>query len=118
MEFEDEKFLRRLSLTNTGATRVHRLRSTLKGGYDQVNGTVVDWKNFKRDINTVIGTRDAQMLIDKLMNHNACNSKFSYDSKLENTELIGMFRADETSKCNYLQFGDVVSFDATYDTNW
>ncbi|GJV89733.1 FAR1-related sequence 5-like protein, partial [Tanacetum coccineum] len=37
--------------------------------------------------------------------------------KAVNDELSRMFWADETMKCNYIAFGDVVSFDATYRTN-
>ncbi|GKA78277.1 hypothetical protein Tco_0784814 [Tanacetum coccineum] len=35
----------------------------------------------------------------------------------ENSELIAMFWADEVSKCNYKEFGDIVSFDATFNNN-
>ncbi|GKD28772.1 FAR1-related sequence 5-like protein [Tanacetum coccineum] len=35
----------------------------------------------------------------------------------ENSELIAMFWADEVSKCNYKEFGDIVSFDATFNSN-
>ncbi|GKF89072.1 FAR1-related sequence 5-like protein [Tanacetum coccineum] len=32
-------------------------------------------------------------------------------------EQCHMFWADETMKCNYVAFGDILSFDATFDTN-
>nr|GEW27381.1 hypothetical protein [Tanacetum cinerariifolium] len=72
-----------------GPTRAHRLKVALVGGYDKVHGTSMDYCNFKRCINSFIGDRDAQIL----------------------------FWADETMKCNYVAFGDVVSFDATFHTN-
>ncbi|GJQ99573.1 ribonuclease H-like domain-containing protein [Tanacetum coccineum] len=34
-----------------------------------------------------------------------------------NAELYELFWADEVAKCNYKEFGDIVSFDATYKTN-
>ncbi|GKA42748.1 FAR1-related sequence 5-like protein [Tanacetum coccineum] len=37
--------------------------------------------------------------------------------KTVNGELSRLFWADETMKCNYIAFGNVVSFDATYRTN-
>ncbi|XP_076926063.1 protein FAR1-RELATED SEQUENCE 5-like [Bidens hawaiensis] len=37
--------------------------------------------------------------------------------KQDDPELIRMFWADETSKSNYLAFGDIISFDATFKTN-
>ncbi|GJQ98158.1 FAR1-related sequence 5-like protein [Tanacetum coccineum] len=35
----------------------------------------------------------------------------------ENSELVAMFWADEVAKCNYKEFGDIVSFDATFNSN-
>ncbi|GJR28651.1 hypothetical protein Tco_1104883 [Tanacetum coccineum] len=37
--------------------------------------------------------------------------------KVENNELVAMFWADEVAKCNYKEFGDIVSFDATFNNN-
>ncbi|GJV16194.1 hypothetical protein Tco_1361517, partial [Tanacetum coccineum] len=31
--------------------------------------------------------------------------------------LVAMFWADEVAKCNYKEFGDIVSFDATFNSN-
>ncbi|GKA46933.1 RNA-directed DNA polymerase, eukaryota [Tanacetum coccineum] len=42
---------------------------------------------------------------------------FSFDYFVEDAELCGLFWADEVAKCNYIEFGDIVSFDATYKTN-
>nr|GEW47626.1 RNA-directed DNA polymerase, eukaryota [Tanacetum cinerariifolium] len=42
---------------------------------------------------------------------------FSFDYFVEDAELCGLFWADEVVKCNYKEFGDIVSFDATYKTN-
>nr|GEV74904.1 coatomer subunit gamma-2 [Tanacetum cinerariifolium] len=61
--------------------------------------------------------RDAQMLVDKLNDRKKHVPNFSFEYKTVNDELSRMFWADETMKCNYIAFGDVVSFDATYRTN-
>ncbi|GJZ89869.1 FAR1-related sequence 5-like protein [Tanacetum coccineum] len=37
--------------------------------------------------------------------------------KVENSELLVMFWADEVAKCNYKEFGDIVYFDATFNSN-
>nr|GEV49964.1 protein FAR1-related sequence 5 [Tanacetum cinerariifolium] len=42
---------------------------------------------------------------------------FSFDYLVENAELSGIFWADEVSKYNYKEFGDVVSFDVTFKIN-
>nr|XP_043633639.1 protein FAR1-RELATED SEQUENCE 5-like [Erigeron canadensis] len=117
LTFEDQLFIQTVSTNNIGATKAYRLRATMKGGYENVRGTVVDYKNFKRDINMYIGDRDAQMLVDKFKNWAQCLPEFSFDFKAKNNELSSLFWADETSKCNYKEFGDVIAFDATYRTN-
>nr|GEU58487.1 zinc finger, CCHC-type [Tanacetum cinerariifolium] len=42
---------------------------------------------------------------------------FSFDYLVENAEQSEIFWADKVSKYNYKEFGDVVSFDATFKTN-
>nr|XP_043630250.1 protein FAR1-RELATED SEQUENCE 5-like [Erigeron canadensis] len=64
-----------------------------------------------------IGDRDAQMVVDKFRNRKVCLPEFLFDYKCDNNELIGLFWADETMKCNYKEFGDVMCFDATYKTS-
>nr|GFB20798.1 protein FAR1-related sequence 5-like [Tanacetum cinerariifolium] len=60
---------------------------------------------------------DAQILIHKMENRKKHVSDFSFDYLVENAELSNIFWADEVSKYNYREFGDVVSFDATFKTN-
>ncbi|GJS20209.1 hypothetical protein Tco_0448841 [Tanacetum coccineum] len=43
--------------------------------------------------------------------------KTSSALEVENSKLVAMFWADEVSKCNYKEFGDIVSFDATFNSN-
>lgn len=117
LTFDDKKFIYNSSLSNLGPSKTFRLRSCLKGGFDKVTGTVVDYKNFKRDMNKFIGNRDAQMIVDKMKKRKEHLPNFSFYVECDKRELICMFWADETSKCNYKEFGDVVSFDATFRTN-
>nr|GEV45321.1 hypothetical protein [Tanacetum cinerariifolium] len=42
---------------------------------------------------------------------------FTFKYKVENSELVAMFWADEVAKCNYKDFGDIVYFDATSNSN-
>ncbi|KAL4582906.1 hypothetical protein LXL04_007467 [Taraxacum kok-saghyz] len=44
-----------------------------------------------------------------------CNARIRVDNNTK--QLNAMFWADETAKLNYKEFGDVVSFDATFRTN-
>nr|GEW84502.1 hypothetical protein [Tanacetum cinerariifolium] len=83
LDFSDEVFIHRASLSNVGPTKAHRLRVAFMGGYHR-----------KKHV-----------------------PNFSFEYKTVNDELSRLFWADETMKCNYIAFGDVVSFDATYHTN-
>ncbi|GJX80746.1 FAR1-related sequence 5-like protein [Tanacetum coccineum] len=118
LHFDDYIFIHRASLSNLGPTRAHRLKVALVGGYDKVRGTSTDYCNFKRSVNSFIGDRDAQMLVDKMFNRKKHVPEFSFEyHTLPSKELVRLFWADETMKCNYVAFGDVVSFDATFHTN-
>nr|GEY19970.1 protein FAR1-related sequence 5-like [Tanacetum cinerariifolium] len=97
--------------------KAHRLRVALLGGFEKVCGMPIDWNNFKRDMNKLIGERDAQMLVDKMVKRQHHVPKFSFYHHTIQNKLVRMFWADETMKCNYDALGDIVSFDATYDTN-
>ncbi|GJZ43885.1 FAR1-related sequence 5-like protein [Tanacetum coccineum] len=74
--------------------KAHRLRVALLGGFDKVRGMPIDWNNFKRGMNKFIGERDAQMLVDKMVKRQ-----------------LHVPDATNAALC------DIVSFDATYDTN-
>ncbi|GJZ08380.1 FAR1-related sequence 5-like protein [Tanacetum coccineum] len=118
LHFDDYIFIHRASLSNLGPTRAHRLKVALVGGYDKVRGTSTDYCNFKRCVNSFIGDRDAQMLVDKMFKRKKHVPDFSFEyHTLPSKELVRLFWADETMKCNYNAFGDVVSFDATFHTN-
>nr|KAJ0211507.1 hypothetical protein LSAT_V11C400213550 [Lactuca sativa] len=90
----------------------------MKGGFDSRGGTAVDFKNFHKDLNYKIGVKDSQMVVDILTNRKLCFSNFSFDvQKDADDHLTRLFWADDTLKANYKEFGDVLSFDATYQTN-
>ncbi|GJS83903.1 FAR1-related sequence 5-like protein [Tanacetum coccineum] len=92
LHFDDYIFIHRASLSNLGPTRAHRLKFC------------ACW--------------DAQMLVDKMFKRKKHVPDFSFEyHTLPSKELVRLFWADETMKCNYNAFGDVVSFDATFHTN-
>ncbi|GKE24265.1 regulation of nuclear pre-mRNA domain-containing protein 1B [Tanacetum coccineum] len=110
-------FVVKAATNKIGATRAHNLLSSMKGGYGYVHGTTDDFKNHQRDVNVFIGESDAQMLIRKMENRKMYVPNFTFQYKVENSELVAMFWADEIAKCNYKEFGDIVSFDATFNSN-
>ncbi|GJX20684.1 FAR1-related sequence 5-like protein [Tanacetum coccineum] len=116
LHFGDYIFIHRASLSNIGPTIAHRLKVALMSGYDKVRGISGDYRNFKRAVNLFIGDRDTQMIVDKIINRQRRVIEFSFEHHVFHDELVSMFWADETMKCNYDVFGDVVSFDATFRT--
>ncbi|GJR30770.1 FAR1-related sequence 5-like protein [Tanacetum coccineum] len=113
----EKMFVVKASTMKLGATRAHNLYSSMKGGAQYVHGTSDDFKNHIRDVNAFIGESDAQMLINKMENRKKFVPNFTFQYKVENSELVAMFWADEVDKCNYKEFGDIISFDATFRTN-
>nr|GEY70461.1 hypothetical protein [Tanacetum cinerariifolium] len=115
--FSDYIYIHRASLSNIGPTLAHRLKVAVIGGYDKVRGTPGYYRNFKHDVNLFIGDRDAQMIVDKMINRQLHVPKFSFEHHVLHDELVSMFCAYDTMKCNYTALGDVVSIDATFRTN-
>nr|GEZ61175.1 protein FAR1-related sequence 5-like [Tanacetum cinerariifolium] len=106
-----------LSRVTNCPTLAHQLKVALMGGYDKVRGTPGDYRNFDRVVNLFIGDRDAHMIVDKMINQQLHVPEFSFEHHVLHDELVSMFWADDTMKCNYAVFCDVVSFDATFMTN-
>nr|GEV51051.1 protein FAR1-related sequence 5-like [Tanacetum cinerariifolium] len=117
LEFGEYMFIHLLSLSNIGPQKAHMLRVALLGGFDKVRGMPSDWNNFGHGLNIFIGDRDAQMLVDKMLKRMEHVPEFLFYHHTIKDELCHMFWVDETMKCNYVAFGDIVSFDATFDTN-
>ncbi|XP_074277834.1 protein FAR1-RELATED SEQUENCE 2-like [Silene latifolia] len=90
----------------------------LVNGYENIGATLIDFKNFQRDIKCYIGLRDADLFIDRLEKLKATQPQFyfAYDVDPQN-RLTKFFWADATCIRNYSFFGDAVSFDPTYETN-
>ncbi|XP_076953234.1 protein FAR-RED IMPAIRED RESPONSE 1-like [Bidens hawaiensis] len=87
-------------------------------GFEQVGATKDDCKNFKQSLTCYIGEYDAEMVVQRLSGKKNCCDGYSLEYTVNsNGELDRLFWADEISKKNYLAFGDIISFDATFKTN-
>ncbi|XP_052627215.1 protein FAR1-RELATED SEQUENCE 5-like [Lactuca sativa] len=95
----------------------HKLRASLRGGYEFVKPKVVDYKNLRRDINRVIGYKDAHMIVNTMNDRRAHYPNYSFEFNCQDDVLDCMFWDDEMGKAYYAEFGDVISFDATFRTN-
>ena len=82
-----------------------------------VNGTVDDFRNWKRDLNVYINESDYQMLVNKMEERKKYVPGFSFECKIQGSQLHSIFWVDEVAKCNYKEFSNIMSFDATYITN-
>ncbi|XP_076900829.1 protein FAR1-RELATED SEQUENCE 5-like [Bidens hawaiensis] len=113
-----EEAIYELSNMNLGPVKAFNLMRTQYGGFEKVGAIKDDCKNFKQGLNCYIGEYDAEMIVQRL----CAKRTFSYDYSfkydvIDDRELIRVFWADEISKSNYLAFGDIISFDATFKTN-
>ncbi|CAI9271537.1 unnamed protein product [Lactuca saligna] len=113
----DQELIVKASTINIGATKAHKLRASLKGGYDNFPATKNDFKNFWRDYTTIVGPNDAQCVVDQLIIRRDNYQNFHFQYKLDDDVLNAMFWVDETGRENYSKFSDVISMDATYRTN-
>ncbi|XP_074283086.1 protein FAR1-RELATED SEQUENCE 5-like [Silene latifolia] len=102
------------SKLNIGAGLTFRHVKELVNGYENIGATLIDFKNFQRDIKCYIGLRDADLFIDRLEKLKATQPQFyfAYDVDSQN-RLTKFFWADATCIRNYSFFGDAVSFDPT-----
>ncbi|KAL9665327.1 hypothetical protein QQ045_020746 [Rhodiola kirilowii] len=118
LSIDKQIFIMDLGHMRIGATRAFHLVKEMVGGYSNIGATLTDFKNFKRDMKTFIGGRDAVMVVTHLKNkRDYCKGYvFEYVADEEGT-LTRLFWADSKSVNDREIFVDVVSFDATYSTN-
>ncbi|XP_024974846.1 protein FAR1-RELATED SEQUENCE 5-like [Cynara cardunculus var. scolymus] len=102
LHYGDHKNVFHGSSSKVGVTKSHRFRA-ITGDVDCSGGTVRDHQNCKRDMAYFVGNEEAQMLLNVMSNRRK--------------ELLAIFWADETARSNYREFGDAISFDATFRMN-
>ncbi|KAL3633917.1 hypothetical protein CASFOL_022679 [Castilleja foliolosa] len=113
-----QSFVLNCAKVNMGPMKSYRLYREIVGDYSSIGCTSVEFKNFGRDLKSYTEGCDAQMILDNLFNKRELSSAFffEYDTD-DNDQLTRLFWADPILRRNYVAFGDVVSFDATYSTN-
>nr|KAJ0205004.1 hypothetical protein LSAT_V11C500284820 [Lactuca sativa] len=117
MSYSEKEFIVHASTSKIGPTMAHKLRTSLRGGYEFIKPKVVDYKNLRRDINRVIGYKVAQMIVNTMNDRQAHCPNYSFEFNYKDNVLDYMFWANEIEKAYYAKFGDVISFDATFQTN-
>ncbi|KVI01530.1 FAR1 DNA binding domain-containing protein [Cynara cardunculus var. scolymus] len=116
MKFSDQRFVHDAGISNMGATRAHKLHTSLRGGYEYGGPTVVDYQNYKRDCDNFFGRGDAKVLVDLMTKKRDADHNFFFEYNCVGSKLHTIFWV-EVARFNYSEFGDVISFDATFRTN-
>ncbi|XXG52457.1 hypothetical protein AAC387_Pa03g0792 [Persea americana] len=94
------------------------LLSTQAGGSGAVGFNEQDMRNHHRDKQNAKKGRDGKMLYEYFEYMKEINPGFSYSIETdENNQIKHVFWADHLCRLSYIVFGDVVTFDTTYQTN-
>ncbi|XP_058769118.1 protein FAR1-RELATED SEQUENCE 5-like [Vicia villosa] len=106
------------SRANIGPSKTYHLLKEQLGGYENIGCTQRDLQNCFRDLKTLIKDSDAYVFIDNFKRKQEMNPSFyfAYEVDVED-RLKYVFWADGICRKNYSLFGDVMSFDTTYETN-
>uniref|UniRef100_A0A7N0VEQ4 Protein FAR1-RELATED SEQUENCE n=1 Tax=Kalanchoe fedtschenkoi TaxID=63787 RepID=A0A7N0VEQ4_KALFE len=115
--FAQQSFIRQCSNLNIGSTLAHGLSKELSGGFSNVGAQKSDYKNFSRDVRAYIESTGVQMVVNKLLHKLEFCSGHVFEYYVKDGCLLRMLWADLTARKNHAAFGDVVTFDATYETN-
>ncbi|XP_042051739.1 protein FAR1-RELATED SEQUENCE 5-like [Salvia splendens] len=112
------KFILDCSKANIGPTLTFKVLKEILGGFDLVGCTVGDIRNASRDIKAYAQGFDVQMVLDDMAKKKELSEAFTYHYEVnESDQLVALFWCDGLMKQNYHMFGDIVSFDSTYNTN-
>jgi zinc finger SWIM domain-containing protein 3 len=87
------------------------------GGFEYVGCTKKDLHNYYSDFRNKIKDADVQMFIDNFHALKQLDPCFFFEHEVNDSRLSRVFWADTSSKKSFVHFGDVLSFDTTYNTN-
>ena len=113
-----QKFIADCASANIGPTLTFSLLSEVLGGLDYVGCTIVEVRNYRRDLRAYVDGADVQMVLNDMKRKKEICSSFSYDFEVNSKGMLTrLFWCDPIAKHNYHLYGDIVSFDTTYSTN-
>ncbi|XP_074314428.1 protein FAR1-RELATED SEQUENCE 5-like [Silene latifolia] len=103
---------------NKGHVQSFRMFKEYVKGYRNVGASLEDFKKFWRDVKQFIKGYDAQMMIENFMHKKAMCNSFYFDFDVDDRgRLSRVIWADPISIKNYSLFGDMTSFDTTFNMN-
>lgn len=113
-----KNFIMNCQESNIGTSKAYKLFKNSVGSHSEVGATLVDFKNFSRDLNSYMLGYDGQMVIDSLFRKKERSEVFHFDYHVnDNNELCRLFWCDPICRKSFTFFGDVVSADVTYKSN-
>ncbi|XP_022040733.1 protein FAR1-RELATED SEQUENCE 5-like [Helianthus annuus] len=113
-----EEMIWELGTLYLGPVKAFNIMRQRYRGFENVGATIDDCKNFRARIHSYIEEYDTNMVINRLTDKKQFMVDYSFVHSVdENKCLTGLFWADGLCKRNYAEFGDVISFDATFKTN-
>ncbi|XP_031108430.1 protein FAR1-RELATED SEQUENCE 5-like [Ipomoea triloba] len=111
-----QSFVANCARANIGPIKSFKLYKQMEEEYADVGATRVDFQNFKRDLMAYISGGDAQLIVEKFLHKKELWSTFFFDYDAdEYNQPSRVFWANPVTQQNFACFGDVVSFDATYN---
>ena len=112
-----EEMIWELGTLNLGPVKAFHIMRKHYGGFENVGATVDDCKNFRNRINSYIGEYDADMVINRMTDKKQYLVDYSFEYSVDDDKrLTGLFWVDGLCKRNFMEFGDVISFDSTFKT--
>ncbi|XP_074296957.1 protein FAR1-RELATED SEQUENCE 5-like [Silene latifolia] len=106
------------SKVNKGPVQSFRMFKEYVKGYQNVGASLEDFKNFWRDVKKFIKGYDAQMMIENFMHKKAMCSSYYFDFDVDDRgRLSRVCWFDPIAIKNYSLFGDMTSFDTTFNMN-
>ncbi|XP_042031655.1 protein FAR1-RELATED SEQUENCE 5-like [Salvia splendens] len=113
-----QKFILDCASANIGPTLTFKLLNEVLGGLDYVGCTVVEVRNYRRDLRAYTSWADAQMVLNEMSWKKENCPAFTYDFEVNSQDMLTrLFWCDPIAKKNFHLYGDIVSFDTTYSTN-
>ncbi|XP_021764023.1 protein FAR1-RELATED SEQUENCE 5-like [Chenopodium quinoa] len=106
------------SKVNIGPVKTYRMVKEYVSGYENIGASRNDFKNFHRDWKAYIEGSDAQMFVDNFKRKKLMWSAYFFYYEMDEDDcLCRALWEDPICRRNYAVFGDMLSFDTTYQSN-
>ncbi|XP_042029969.1 protein FAR1-RELATED SEQUENCE 5-like [Salvia splendens] len=105
-----QKFILDCASANIRPTLTFKLLNEVLAGLDYVGCTVVEVRNYRRDLRAYTSGADAQMVLNGMSRKNENCPAFTYDFEVNSKDrLTHLFWCDLIAKKNFHLYGDIVS---------